>query len=40
VRDYIVKPFKEDTLIEKAARIIDLMPVTDGSAGNDRRGSR
>src|SRR5665213_1188786 len=30
VRDYIVKPFKEDLLIEKAARIIDLKPLTDG----------
>jgi two-component system cell cycle response regulator len=30
VRDYIVKPFKEDTLIEKVGRIIDLLPLTDG----------
>ncbi|MBI3885845.1 MAG: response regulator [Opitutae bacterium] len=32
VRDYIVKPFKEDVLIEKAGRIIDLKPLTDGPA--------
>jgi len=30
VRDYIVKPFKEDLLIEKANRIIDLKPLADG----------
>ena len=30
VRDYIVKPFKEDTLLEKAGRIIDLKPLSDG----------
>lgn len=30
VRDYIVKPFKEDLLIEKAGRIIDLKPLADG----------
>jgi two-component system cell cycle response regulator len=30
VRDYIVKPFKEDTLIEKANRIIELKPLADG----------
>ena len=30
VRDYIVKPFKEDVLIEKAGRIIDLKPLADG----------
>jgi two-component system cell cycle response regulator len=29
VRDYIVKPFKEDLLIEKANRIIDLKPLSD-----------
>jgi len=29
VRDYIVKPFKEDVLIEKAGRIIELKPLTD-----------
>jgi len=30
VRDYIVKPFKEDLLVEKAGRIIDLKPLADG----------
>jgi len=30
VRDYIVKPFKEDTLIDKANRIIELKPLADG----------
>lgn len=30
VRDYIVKPFKEDLLIEKVSRIIDLKPISDG----------
>jgi two-component system cell cycle response regulator len=30
VRDYIVKPFKEDLLIDKAGRIIDLKPLSDG----------
>src|SRR5580658_212971 len=30
VRDYIVKPFREDTLIDKAGRIIDLKPMTEG----------
>ena len=30
VRDYIVKPFKEDVLVEKCGRIIDLKPLTDG----------
>jgi two-component system cell cycle response regulator len=30
VRDYIVKPFKEDTLIEKTNRIIELKPLADG----------
>ena len=28
IRDYIVKPFKEETLIEKVARIIDLKPLS------------
>ena len=32
VRDYVVKPFKEDVLIEKAGRIIDLKPLADGPA--------
>jgi two-component system cell cycle response regulator len=30
VRDYIVKPFKEALLLEKAGRIIDLQPLADG----------
>jgi two-component system cell cycle response regulator len=30
VRDYIVKPFKEDVLVEKANRIVDLKPISDG----------
>jgi two-component system cell cycle response regulator len=29
VRDFIVKPFKEDLLIQKVGRIIDLKPITD-----------
>ncbi len=32
VRDYIVKPFKEDLLIEKVGRIIDLKPLSEGGA--------
>lgn len=31
VRDYIVKPFKEELLIEKVGRIIDLKPISEGS---------
>ena len=30
VRDYIVKPFKEELLIEKVGRVIDLKPITEG----------
>jgi two-component system cell cycle response regulator len=30
VRDYIVKPFKEETLLDKVTRIIDLSPATEG----------
>src|ERR1043166_1776662 len=30
VRDYMVKPFKEDLLVEKCGRIIDLKPLTEG----------
>jgi Response regulator containing a CheY-like receiver domain and a GGDEF domain len=30
VRDYIVKPFKEEILVEKAGRIIDLKPLSEG----------
>ncbi len=29
IRDYIVKPFKEDVLVNKVSRIIDLRPVGD-----------
>jgi two-component system, cell cycle response regulator len=29
IRDYVVKPFKEEALIEKAGRIIDLKPLSD-----------
>lgn len=31
IRDYIVKPFKEDILTEKVGRIIDLRPITEQS---------
>lgn len=30
VRDYIVKPFKEELLVEKVGRVIDLKPITEG----------
>ena len=32
VRDYIVKPFKEDLMVQKVGRIIDLKPITDAPA--------
>ncbi|PTX90885.1 response regulator [Opitutus sp. ER46] len=32
VRDYLVKPFKEDVLIEKCSRVIDLKPMNEGPA--------
>jgi two-component system cell cycle response regulator len=32
VRDYLVKPFKEDVLIEKAGRVIDLKPLSETPA--------
>jgi two-component system cell cycle response regulator len=32
VRDYLVKPFKEEVLIEKASRVIDLKPMSESSA--------
>lgn len=32
VRDCLLKPFKEDVLIEKCGRIIDLMPLHDVAA--------
>jgi two-component system cell cycle response regulator len=31
IRDYVVKPFKEDTLAEKVGRVIELKPAGDGS---------
>lgn len=34
VRDYIVKPFKEDVLVQKVGRIIDLKPITDAPSKN------
>lgn len=30
IRDYLVKPFKEEVLLEKCGRIIDLKPLNDG----------
>src|SRR5512146_3313250 len=30
VRDYLVKPFKEDVLVEKCSRVIDLKPLHEG----------
>ncbi len=32
VRDYLVKPFKEEVLIEKCGRVIDLKPLSDAPA--------
>lgn len=32
VRDYLVKPFKEDVLLEKAGRVIDLKPLSETPA--------
>jgi two-component system cell cycle response regulator len=32
VRDYLVKPFKEDILIEKVGRVIELKPLSDAPA--------
>ncbi len=32
VRDYLVKPFKEEALIEKTGRVIDLKPLSEASA--------
>ena len=32
VRDYIVKPFKEDLLVQKVGRIIDLKPISEAPA--------
>lgn len=36
IRDYIVKPFKEDVLIEKVSRIIELKPTSEGAAAKVR----
>lgn len=36
VRGYVVKPFKEELLIETCSRVIDLKPVNEGPAGLDR----
>lgn len=32
VRDYVVKPFKEDVLVQKVGRIIDLKPISEAPA--------
>ncbi len=32
VRDYLVKPFKEEVLIEKCSRVVDLKPVNEAPA--------
>ena len=32
VRDYLVKPFKEETLLEKCGRVIDLKPLNDAAS--------
>jgi two-component system cell cycle response regulator len=32
VRDYLVKPFKEEVLIEKCGRVLDLKPIADAPA--------
>src|SRR5690606_8146366 len=32
VRDYIVKPFKEEVLVEKCSRVIDLKPANEAPA--------
>jgi two-component system cell cycle response regulator len=32
VRDYLVKPFKEEVLVEKCSRVIDLKPVNEAAA--------
>jgi two-component system cell cycle response regulator len=32
VRDYLVKPFKEEVLVEKCSRVIDLKPVNEAPA--------
>src|SRR5262245_57294707 len=32
VRDYLVKPFKEEVLIEKVGRVIELKPLSEGPA--------
>src|ERR1051326_9434506 len=32
VRDYLVKPFKEEVLVEKCSRVVDLKPVNEAPA--------
>src|ERR1043165_6991663 len=32
VRDYLVKPFKEEILVEKCSRVVDLKPVNEAPA--------
>jgi two-component system cell cycle response regulator len=32
IRDYVIKPFKEEVLVEKVGRVIDLKPLADGPA--------
>lgn len=32
IRDYIIKPFKEEVLIEKVGRIVELKPLADGQS--------
>lgn len=36
IRDYMVKPFKEDVLLEKVGRIIDLRPIAEGGQKKKR----
>jgi len=36
IRDYLVKPFKDDSLIEKASRVIDLKPISEGGVAKSK----
>jgi two-component system cell cycle response regulator len=36
VRDYLIKPFKEESLVEKVGRVVPLKPKTDAAAGARR----
>src|SRR5476651_487423 len=36
VRDYIVKPFKEDVLVQKVGRLVELKSVTEAPAKSKR----